>query len=91
MIFLQIWLTTLKVFSVANKMKKKKKILVSRNTYELFNNKTMGVQINFIKNPTKKWKKKMREREREMTFLCGKIKYAKNEREWQIYIVREWE
>ena len=33
---------------------KKKKILVSRNTYELFNNKTMGVQINFIKNPTKK-------------------------------------
>jgi len=44
-------------------MIKKKKILASRNTYELFNNKTMGVQINFIKKSNKKMKKKkMRER-----------------------------
>ena len=49
-----------------------KKILASRNTCELFNNKTMGVQTSLkIKQKMKK-KKILRERERQITFLCGK-------------------
>ena len=56
-----------------------KKILASRNTYELVNNKTMGVQTSLkIKQKMKKKilreteREREREREREKTFLCGK-------------------
>ena len=47
MIFPQILSTTLKVFSIVNKMIKKikNKTLASRKICELVNNKTMGVQI----------------------------------------------
>ena len=63
MIYPKIWSTTLKVFSIVNKMIKK--ILASRNTYELVNNKTMGVQTSLkIKQKMKK-KKFERDRERE--------------------------
>ena len=75
MIYPKIWSTTLKVFSIVNKMIKK--ILASRNTYELVNNKTMGVQTSLkIKQKMKifflRETKREREREREKTFLCGK-------------------
>ena len=64
MIYPKIWSTTLKVFSIVNKMIKK--ILASRNTYELVNNKTMGVQTSLkIKQKMKKIFLRERERERE--------------------------
>ena len=70
MIYPKIWSTTSKVFSIVNKMTKK--ILASRNTYELFNNKTMGVQTSLkIKQKMKK-KKFERERERNNFFVWEK-------------------
>ena len=71
MIYPKIWSTTLKVFSIVNKMIKK--ILASRNTCELFNNKTMGVQTSLkIKQKMKKKKNFERERERNNFFVWEK-------------------
>ena len=73
MIYPKIWSTTLKVFSIVNKMIKK--ILASRNTYELVNNKTMGVQTS-LKIKQKMKKKILRERERGKKLFCVGKKYA---------------
>ena len=84
MIYPKIWSTTLKVFSIVNKMIKK--ILASRNTYELVNNKTMGVQTSLkIKQKMKKnflrERERERERERGKKLFCVGKKYAENGRE----------
>ena len=62
---------------------KKKKILASRNTNELVNNIHQSkVEMQEKKNFNKTMKKKLREKERTFFVL---ERYAKNEREWQIY------
>ena len=63
-----------------------KKILASRNTYELVNNKTMGVQTSLkIKQKMKKKilreTERERERERGKKLFCVGKKYAENGRE----------